>query len=505
MLSPLWNANIPFSAPTFPFESTAANGGTPLVVYGPEVALELLDLSNCSLRGSLPFELWNPAGGNLFVSLTDLSFANNPMIDGRIPTLNNDNTDSPMRIRTLNLSYTGLYGPVPLRFENLPYLQSFVASNTSLHSNNGAELPPWIQLGTNPFAIDVPDLGCGCPNLVTQSATGLMGVATLDPAYYDYGYCKCIQNYFGRDGASCVRCHGNNIQEHSACVCNSTYLQNCYPVYDRSTINLPPRPDGTIPAPTVITVLPCATLSGISTSNPNPQLSRTACNPTGSVQLNADGSLPSTGWCAEGHQGRLCSQCLDNYYRRGVECFACPSQPVRYVATALQIIILGGIFLWYYLSSESLVQDISSAAVISSAPMIVPDQPGGGGGSSPPKPSPHVCSDCNDCECAHKTGKADSAALHIVTFHAQLLGLLVTSQFALPASFSQLLSFSSNSSSFSVRLYSCCWRTTRLNVSGVWWLSQNRSLRCLRMSVSPIQIYHKPFSWSLCCRPVCVC
>jgi hypothetical protein len=198
-------------------------------------------------------------------------------------------------------------------------------------------------------------------------------------------HCTCISNFFGVN-AKCFQCHGGNVKEHESCICEGRTLQNCYPVYDQKTPG------------SVVAVLACP---------PSSLGERSACNPNGNALLNADGTLPSTGWCLPGHTGRLCSQCESGYYRRGGDCYECPGSAVRALATALQIGVCVLIFIYYYVDSELTER---------------------------------------------KASMAQSAAVHIVTFHAQFLGLLVSSQFLLPASFLQLLSFSSSTSSFSV----CC-------------------------------------------------
>ncbi len=59
-LAPLWDPNP--SQTSFPFEDSS------LPFAGPQVALQLLDMSECGLTGTLPYSMWNPTSGNDLIS-----------------------------------------------------------------------------------------------------------------------------------------------------------------------------------------------------------------------------------------------------------------------------------------------------------------------------------------------------------------------------------------------------------------------------------------------------
>jgi Leucine-rich repeat (LRR) protein len=54
---------------------------------GPRVSLRVLDLTDCALVGGFPPYMWTGVGGNLFLSLEDLSLADNPQLSGSLPRL----------------------------------------------------------------------------------------------------------------------------------------------------------------------------------------------------------------------------------------------------------------------------------------------------------------------------------------------------------------------------------------------------------------------------------
>ncbi|CAG9465932.1 unnamed protein product [Pedinophyceae sp. YPF-701] len=242
----------------------------------PIPALELLDLSFNRLTGSLPAWLADHGGrlGTLDLSWNDLSgtvpssavalfsarsfhVAGNVGLTGTLPAPLNS-----AWLETLDLSYTGLTGPLQNPFGELPKLRRLrvrdapgivgplpgsLASASWLEeidlrgsglrhpegsvNSRGEPLPEWLTFSSTLWVRTDEEGGVSgieCPEVtLAQADTAALGTAAqlglelrttmrLDPQYYDFVGCACIEGDLTRelrpeDGVLQVTCHHDHM------------------------------------------------------------------------------------------------------------------------------------------------------------------------------------------------------------------------------------------------------------------------------------------------------
>jgi hypothetical protein len=153
-------------------------------------SLQVLDFTASGLSGSIP-ATW--ANGSWAGSLRSLTLAQNPNVTGPIPSFANLTA-----LTSIDVSSSGLTGPIPLSSQGYPSLRSFVAVGNKLSGSLPASLPAnltTLNVGNNALNGTIPVynssvLGTfqvnnnsltGC--LPSQWASSLTNITNVDLSY----------------------------------------------------------------------------------------------------------------------------------------------------------------------------------------------------------------------------------------------------------------------------------------------------------------------------------
>ncbi|KNC51618.1 uncharacterized protein AMSG_12078 [Thecamonas trahens ATCC 50062] len=266
------------------------------------------------------------------ISYLDLS---SNRLEGRLPrTALASSFNLPYGLSTLDLSDNDFVGSIPLSFAvalatNLRFL--------SLHGNArmiASVTPVESFLVPDPvterkFPLD----HYACPGLTDSSRRS---VVSIDPSYYRYQLCSCIQGYTGVVSASPNATTGcrtavSYCSDGRLCATTAASSRAVQPA-----VGYWPAPQSSAASAFV----PCTSTVNIHRTS--------VCNPFGNVtcvpyatepdtvRLNCTGDL-----CLPGYYGRLCSQCADGYfyYIQGEcrHCSSAASSKINAVTSSLMI------------------------------------------------------------------------------------------------------------------------------------------------------------------------
>jgi len=283
---------------------TWTNVPTPL----PGWFITILDMSWNGLSGHLSHTIFDRdvPGYNFVTYLLQLKVGHNNLT-GSLPE-----ATPGWDITVIDFSYNNFQGYVPDSYVNFRQLRELrLEGNPGLRAPPGRPLPSFLT--TAEFGVTTSSsagVGWSCPALRHVSNPG--AIVTLDPSYYDYQLCECVDKYFGK-GNQCQLCPSG------ACQCSASVIEGCYPVPvgglgagSGSGLTLSKENSGT----EFFVILPC----------PLSILGQSLCNPLGLpwpgfAPQGTEVDLPT--FCVTGHQGRLCSQCKDGYFASGRWCLRC--------------------------------------------------------------------------------------------------------------------------------------------------------------------------------------
>eukprot|EP00698_Gefionella_okellyi_P024713 TRINITY_DN8799_c0_g1_i1.p1 TRINITY_DN8799_c0_g1~~TRINITY_DN8799_c0_g1_i1.p1 ORF type:complete len:967 (-),score=169.85 TRINITY_DN8799_c0_g1_i1:2-2902(-) len=293
------------------------------VESGASPALRTLDFSANQFSGELLFD----ALLTICPTINTMAGANN-LLTGSLPT-------GCPQLTQVDLSGNLFYGKLADAF-GPPLLNTLLLNNNpGLHSPCNAPspsdanlcLPSYIKLSDNKLTqgVNEPYL-CSTFELTTAVAPSFATVSVgLDASYIDFKHCRCVSGYARRPNATaaadlCLLCN------NSACSCENGIMRNCFPY-----------PNATFP----LMALQC----------PDIGYGEIACNPIGNATVYPSGatlplnaSLGGAFACADGYQGRLCSECQFGFYQSGRSCRRCASYtywllPLGYAVLLLVLIL----------------------------------------------------------------------------------------------------------------------------------------------------------------------
>ena len=200
-------------------------------------------------------------------------------------------------------------------------------------------LPAWADIDRRVHAV-----GPGsnerfkCPAYISR-LTGARVV--LSPQYYSFDGCECSEGYFGRP-PDCALC-----TDESDCECHGATLSHCMPLGDG-------------------TFLPCQRFaSGSSACNPNGDVLWPQQQQQGQQESDEDAlASPPDGFCADGYESRLCSQCARSFFAQGQECVKCPPRGVDWLIGVGYAVCFALLVLFLYFRSVRVETTGASSALL---------------------------------------------------------------------------------------------------------------------------------------------
>lgn len=267
-------------------------------------SLHVLNISDCNFFGKISTKLWD------FQNLFTVDFKNNSL-SGELPKPT-DNFF--VTLLYFDVSGNNLTGEIPAQFARLQVLQLLdVSSNPLMHETGNIErnLPSYMRIDYKTLTHRNPTDHFTCPHARLNYNDGLV---RLDPRYYNYRFCICDVDYYGR-GKDCLRCMDGAVCDSSASNHRRMKLKaGFWP----STGG-----DGN-----VTHLVECSRVLGASLPGITP------CNPSGTCDCQLDWLLTETETglatvcntsclCREGSENRFCSLCAKGFYKQGILCYQC--------------------------------------------------------------------------------------------------------------------------------------------------------------------------------------
>ena len=169
---------------------------------GKLINLQSILLNSNGLCGTIPKSV-----GNL-VNLQTMAMSDNKLT-GQIPEFRRD---VDLILNLIDLQNNSLNGSLPISLEqaNLRYL--LVNNNKQMKSGKCCHLPEYIKIDWKRSSIIDGNLNYECPGLKMDPKFFHMKRSTIvqiDPEYYSYSYCYCRPGFFGNPPNNCEKCLAN--------------------------------------------------------------------------------------------------------------------------------------------------------------------------------------------------------------------------------------------------------------------------------------------------------
>ncbi|XP_006819161.2 uncharacterized protein LOC102808147 [Saccoglossus kowalevskii] len=261
-------------------------------------ALNWLNISHTGIHGPLDRKLYN------FEYLNCIDLSHN-YITGRIP---DTRVDMPF-LTIFDLSFNRLTGSVPGTYVILSTLRFL-----DVHGNNKMRsFSPRVHHDDGLFVFDmdqmmtIPNKNYSCPSVRMKKRNYGVCNVILDPVYYFYDHCTCNEHFYGNAGY-CEPCLPHGTCKGKQVNATMEWKTNFWPAPSLENVT---------------TIEEC-----ITTQTESP-----ACNSNGNCTcwLGVDAATgrhvtkcDSSCVCQENHKGRLCLECKNSsFYLNGHSCRPC--------------------------------------------------------------------------------------------------------------------------------------------------------------------------------------
>ena len=269
-------------------------------------SLRMLVASNCGLKGELSYSLFNFHQ----VMYIDLSYNN---LTGRVPK---NEAFNMVYLFYLTLASNNFTGELPMSFfsplKSLTYFD--VRQNRFLKSKH--TFPNTNMMVT--YSVKIQRDTYSCPTIHLSNSGGLV---EMDPGYYDYSLCFCNKGYYGYH-KYCKPCMQGGSCEVEASMMNKTHASSL--TNHEIKMNMDKG------------YWPCCgdfdNVTKLVKCSQQEMFDDEICNPSEDckcwLQLvnghHLNTTCNSSCVCRHGNMGRFCSQCIDDYYKKGSLCVRCP-------------------------------------------------------------------------------------------------------------------------------------------------------------------------------------
>lgn len=298
-----------------PIHMTPTNLINTLLKMKNRTGLRILDISSCRLTGHLPQNIW------MFTNIMLLKLSNNSFY-GNIP-------EPIVRMYYLiaaNFSNNNFNGSIPQGFFSLDAIQTFdLRNNEHLISSSMPKELPWFTFpDPNTRTREFPSKAFTCPTIRFNNTDA--GILLINSSYYHSRYCACDPGFYGHSGW-CLQCPIGGLCRGGNAITVIEIQPNYYPS----------------PSPHNMTAL-------VRCSSFYQDTFR--CNPEGtcSCTLSSDGTTTACEThctCAYNSTGRLCSQCLPDFYRYGDVCVPCSDiSSTKAVVVSAAVVVAILIIVW---------------------------------------------------------------------------------------------------------------------------------------------------------------
>eukprot|EP00002_Diphylleia_rotans_P013712 TRINITY_DN2673_c0_g2_i3.p1 TRINITY_DN2673_c0_g2~~TRINITY_DN2673_c0_g2_i3.p1 ORF type:complete len:1310 (-),score=251.46 TRINITY_DN2673_c0_g2_i3:41-3970(-) len=249
--------------------------------------------------------------------LTSFSIRNN-----KISSLGELNVVSKWRF--FDLTNNPIQGSIPESFSLFIRMHELGLRNTSMTYATNL-LPHFLTYG-DPFQLGDKSALFLCPSIFDNNRQSQRLDVGVDPLYYNHTFCECLPNYFGfRE--TCISCP-------RGCDCQTSgLLKNCF--MSPHVLN----PKSIIPCP-----LPKACIHDMQQERSNI-----------STILSGDST-----YCADGYQGRVCSQCQEGYGAQGRACHLCDDDSILLAQVAGPLMAVAFVIFLY----KKTVNDSAKLSII---------------------------------------------------------------------------------------------------------------------------------------------
>ncbi len=163
--------------------------------------LRVLQLDNNRLIGAIPQKI------GLVQQIRTLSVVNNNLT-GTIPNF----TDTPiLGLVALDLRQNYFTGAISESLGNGPLKYLLVSGNPFLKSPDGKSLPLFIKVNYNSTSVNDHFKNYSCPgySIDSYAFNGTAPIVQMDPTYYNYTHCYCMNGFFGLPPNQCYSCIAN--------------------------------------------------------------------------------------------------------------------------------------------------------------------------------------------------------------------------------------------------------------------------------------------------------
>ena len=306
---------------------------------GSRESIMQIDVSYSNVYGQIPKLIYS------FNKLAFLKLSSN-RLSGLIPT---PSQNLPF-FTLLDLQDNDLSGPIPLTFSRLKMI-----TELNLKGNSKLRGPIASSFMLLDYQVAIEERKSDkCPTVRFAHNNGTVYV---DSSYYDRQYCHCNENYFG-NGKHCIPCISGG-----SCQGTTTAVSNLNPIKQL------PVDQVQLPVSTMLLKqghYPFPNESNVRSIHECPLSSFKICVPkencacyvnTSEEIIGIPGSVVPTSnrtrvhcnkscLCVQGHEGRHCSQCINDYYKDGIYCFQCPGS--IWASLGIPTGILAAFILWFY-------------------------------------------------------------------------------------------------------------------------------------------------------------
>ena len=302
-------------------------------------SLKVLQLNSNNLTGEIPVEI-----GTL-PQLHSLSVVDNHL-SGPVLTFQ----DTPvLALNALDIRQNNFSGEIPESIADGPMKYLLVNNNPLLRSNDSTSLPSFIDINYSRTSVNDHAKNYSCPSysLHSHAFDGTNPIVQMDPTYYNYTKCYCMNGYFGLPPNKCYACLAKGT-------CNAKDLEKPELFGSMSFGHgyFPVSKDGLDTIESVAGLEPCIW---------NEKKNKSACNPNGDCYYGREG-LAGKGpsgkcqLCEEGYSHRLCSYCdcsvgvnSSCYYRFHDECIKCRhANPYVLLGYGIGAVIVLMFYAWFY-------------------------------------------------------------------------------------------------------------------------------------------------------------
>eukprot|EP00736_Rhodelphis_marinus_P006374 Rmarinus@m.27923 len=359
--------------------------------------LSIVNLAHNQIHGQLNYQDFSAGSTYYWESLTDLSYKNNS-VDGELLTI----VGAIATLKSLDISDNDMTGAIP---DSLGDLTRLITMENPRMASSDQDLPVFAKVS------DVSENGDQEISFTSYNCPYLDGVdhtmtLEMDPSYYDYSLCRCVTGYYGFP-PNCTECPPQADCPGADGLGQPAYvrlIEGYYPTPPQMFVVPCSLVDCDNPDDIDLVAIYAASRYETETydmTKYNNYYSRFEDTPAcvgrsnhevfvdNGVTLMCIEEVPEIPWdfeecfmasksehtcigsdshknpfdhdtyvytfeCREGHFGRLCSDCMEDYYLSGRECKRCPA--TAGVATIFAILImLVAVFVFFLIRKSPLL------------------------------------------------------------------------------------------------------------------------------------------------------